>query len=74
MATKRDPGMRRTDASVNGFLAAVPNEQRREDTCRLCVMMQEITGEPPTMEGTSIIGFGTYHYRYIAVFTFFTHA
>jgi hypothetical protein len=49
MATKRDPAMRRTDASVEGFLAAVPNEQRREDTCRLCVMMQEITGEPPTM-------------------------
>jgi len=27
-------------------------------------MMREITGEPPTMWGTSIIGFGTYHYRY----------
>ena len=27
-------------------------------------MMQEITGEPPAMWGTSIIGFGTYHYRY----------
>jgi hypothetical protein len=66
--------MRRTDASVEGFLAAVPNEQRREDAGRLCVMMQEITDEPPTMWGTSITGFGTYHYRYIAVLTFFTHA
>ena len=27
-------------------------------------MMQEITGEPPALWGTSIIGFGTYHYRY----------
>ena len=27
-------------------------------------MMQEITGEPPAMWGTSIVGFGTYHYRY----------
>ena len=27
-------------------------------------MMQQITGEPPAMWGTSIIGFGTYHYRY----------
>ena len=27
-------------------------------------MMQEITGQPPTMWGASIIGFGTYHYRY----------
>ena len=26
--------------------------------------MQEITGEPPAVWGTSIIGFGTYHYRY----------
>ncbi len=27
-------------------------------------MMQEITGEPPAMWGASIIGFGSYHYRY----------
>ena len=27
-------------------------------------MMQEITGEPPAMWAASIIGFGTYHYRY----------
>ena len=56
--------MRRTEASVAGFLAAVPDEQRRKDARRLCAMMREITGEPPTMWGTSIIGFGTYHYRY----------
>jgi hypothetical protein len=29
----------------------------------LCAMMQEITGNPPAMSGTSIIGFGSYHYR-----------
>jgi len=56
--------MRRTEASVAGFLAAVPDEQRRLDAQRLCAMMQEITGEPPALWGTSIIGFGTYHYRY----------
>ena len=56
--------MRRTEASVAGFLAAMPDEQRRQDARRLCAMMREITGEPPTMWGTSIIGFGTYHYRY----------
>jgi len=64
MATKKDPAMRPADASVEGFLAAVPGEQRREDAGRLQAMMQEITGEPPAMWGTSIIGFGTYHYRY----------
>jgi hypothetical protein len=64
MATKKDPAMRPTDASVEGYLATVPDEQRREDARRLCAMTQEITGEPPAMWGTSIIGFGTYHYRY----------
>ena len=53
-----------TDASVEVFLAQVPDARRREDARRLCVMMQEITGEPPAMWGTSIVGFGTYHYRY----------
>ena len=56
--------MRRTGASVEGFLAGVPDGQRREDARRLCAMMEQITGEPPAMWGTSIIGFGAYHYRY----------
>src|ERR1700745_1157440 len=56
--------MRRTGASVAEFLAHVPDERRREDARRLCAMMQGITGEAPVMWGTSIIGFGTYHYRY----------
>src|SRR5262249_17833083 len=51
-------------APVDDFLAAVPDGQRREDARRLCAMMAQITGEPPTMWGTSIIGFGAYHYRY----------
>jgi len=64
MATKKDSAMRRTDASVERFLAGVADEQQQEDARRLCAMMQEITGEPPALWGTSIIGFGTYHYRY----------
>jgi hypothetical protein len=64
MATKKDSAMRRTDASVERFLAGVADEQQQEDSRRLCAMMQEITGEPPALWGTSIIGFGTYHYRY----------
>ena len=64
MATKKIPVMRPTDAPVEDFLARVPDEQRREDAQRLRAMMQEITGEPPVMWGTSIIGFGAYHYRY----------
>ena len=64
MAARKGPVTRPTDASVEGFLARVPSEQRREDARRLCAMMQEITGEPPAMWGTSIVGFGAYHYRY----------
>ncbi len=56
--------MRPTGVSVAGFVARVPDEQRRQEAGRLCAMMQEITGEPPVIWGTSIIGFGTYHYRY----------
>ena len=56
--------MRPSDASVAAFVARVPDERRREDARRLCAMMQEITGEAPVLWGTSIIGFGTYHYRY----------
>jgi len=53
-----------TNAPVEEFLVQVPDDQRREDARRLCVMMQEITGEPPVMWGSSIVGFGAYHYRY----------
>jgi len=56
--------MRRTGASAEAFLAGVPGEQRREDARRLCAMMREITGEPPAMWGGSIVGFGSYQYRY----------
>lgn len=64
VAAKKSPAMRRTGASVAEFLAGVPDEQRRQDAQRLCAMMQQITGQPPVLWGTSIIGFGTYHYRY----------
>jgi hypothetical protein len=64
MAATKGPAMRRTTAPVGEFLARIPDEQRREDAQQLSAMMAEITGEPPAMRGTSIVGFGTYHYRY----------
>jgi hypothetical protein len=66
MATRRAPATRPTGASVEEFLARVPDERRREDARRLCAMMAEITSEPPVLWGASIIGFGTYHYRYVS--------
>ena len=53
-----------TEASVEAFLAKVEPEQRREDGRRVAEMMARITGEPATMWGPSIIGFGAHHYRY----------
>ena len=53
-----------TEASVEAFLAKVEPEQRREDGRLVAEMMARITGEPATMWGPSIIGFGAHHYRY----------
>ncbi len=52
------------DADVNQFLDGVENPRRRADARQLLALMQEVTGEPPKMWGTSIVGFGSYHYRY----------
>jgi len=53
-----------TEVSVADFIAAVENPKRRADAETLCALFQEISGEPPKMWGPSIIGFGSYHYRY----------
>ena len=53
-----------TNASVADFLAAVPNPRRRADGETLLSMMRDITGVEPQMWGPSIIGFGSYHYKY----------
>lgn len=42
----------------------VDNEQKRADSFRLIELMQEWSGCPPRMWGSSIIGFGNYHYKY----------
>jgi hypothetical protein len=53
-----------TDASVDDFLAAVPDERRRADAERLRALLGEVTGEPAMMWGPSIVGFGSYRYTY----------
>ena len=54
----------KTGASVGEFLASVENKRRREDGFTVLKIMQEITGLEPEMWGPSIIGFGSYHYKY----------
>lgn len=53
-----------TEVSVDTFLANVPDPQRREDAEKVRAMMERISGYPAAMWGSSIVGFGSYHYRY----------
>jgi len=59
-----EPKTKKNSASVESFLKSVENEKRREDSFVVLDLMKEVTGEEPTMWGTSIVGFGTYHYKY----------
>ena len=52
------------DGDVRQFLNSVENEKRRVDAFQVLDMMSEVTGEEPKMWGSSIIGFGSYHYVY----------
>ena len=51
------------DASVTKFLNGVANEQRRNDCFAILKMMRQVTKEEPKMWGSSIVGFGSYHYQ-----------
>src|SRR5688572_21269384 len=53
-----------TNVSVDDFLESVGNPVRRADGKKLRALMERVTGEPAVMWGPSIVGFGTYHYRY----------
>ncbi|WP_423604706.1 DUF1801 domain-containing protein [Sphingomonas sp. MS122] len=53
-----------TAISPAEFIEAVENPARREDAKTVCAMMERISGEPPRMWGPSIIGFGSYRYKY----------
>ena len=53
-----------TEVSVAAFIAAIEDPTRRADAKALVKMMQDAAGEKPKMWGPSIIGFGSYHYRY----------
>jgi hypothetical protein len=52
------------DQDVTAFLAGIDDPRRREDSQELCRLMAEVTGEPAVMWGSSIVGFGQYHFRY----------
>ena len=52
------------ESSVEKFLNSVEDKEKRELSFKVLELMKKITKEEPKMWGTSIIGFGTYHYKY----------
>lgn len=55
---------KKTDASVEAFLTAIKPAEKQADARAIVALLQRASGEPPTMWGKSIVGFGRYHYVY----------
>ncbi|MBI3943579.1 MAG: DUF1801 domain-containing protein [Chloroflexi bacterium] len=53
-----------TDQQVTDFLNSVADEKRRRDCFTILELMENVTKTPPKMWGSSIVGFGSYHYKY----------
>lgn len=53
-----------TQHSVAGFLTTLKDEKKRKDCSAIITLITEHTGLEPKMWGTSIVGFGSYHYKY----------
>ena len=53
-----------TQQDVVEFLDGVADKKKRKDSFALLELMKEVTGLEPVMWGDSIVGYGTYHYRY----------
>ena len=59
-----EPKTTKNAASVTEFLDAVADPARRADAIAVCDLISEVTGAEPALWGSSIVGFGSYHYRY----------
>lgn len=60
---KNDLKTKVNDASVEKFLNTVKDEEARNDCFEILKMMKQVTKEEPKMWGSSIVGFGSYHYK-----------
>lgn len=59
-----EPKTKETNKSVIEFIEDIQNPKKREDAYKLLDIFTEVTGYEAKMWGPSIIGFGTYHYKY----------
>jgi hypothetical protein len=62
MAKQAELKTKVNDVNVEGFLNSVADEQKREDCFEILKLMKQVTKETPRMWGSSIVGFGSYHY------------
>lgn len=53
-----------TKASVTEFMNSIEDPQKRADARKVAAMMRRVTGKRAKMWGSSIVGYGTYHYKY----------
>ena len=53
-----------TKVSVERHIATLANQEQRTDAQRLVALMRKVTKQEPTMWGPTIVGFGSYHYKY----------
>ncbi len=53
-----------TPISADAYIEAVADERQRDDARKISNMLARLTGENATMWGPSIVGFGSYHYKY----------
>jgi hypothetical protein len=58
------PKTKPTKVSVESHIAAIANEEQRNDAQSLVALMRKVTRQEPRMWGPSIVGFGSYHYQY----------
>ena len=55
---------RATIASVTEFINSIEDGQKRADARKVAAIMRRVTGKRAKMWGSSIVGYGTYHYKY----------
>ncbi len=58
-----EPKTKMNDASVEAFLLTIKKEEMRKDCDVVLKMMKQVTKQVPKMWGSSIVGFGSFHYK-----------
>ena len=53
-----------TEVSAESHIGAIANAEQRTDAQTLVALMRRVTRQEPVMWGPTIVGFGSYHYKY----------